>query len=228
MTRLALLAVLQGEAARTLGEPGTVQVPVAGLLGLCMPAPDLSTAEAARGAVLAQHDRLVRVALAHDLVPVRPGAVFSGRGAVAAAISAQSAAHRAHLDRIAGSVEVTLLVDVPTQVVARTEAVAAGGVAYLRARRPLAPPAASPTAEQLLADALAAVAMPLPVREQAEHGEGPASATVLVPRRQVATFLAMVGRWADTVATPVGAQVRTLGPWPCYTFATTEVDHAQS
>lgn len=229
MTRLALIAVLPAAAKRTLAEPGTTRVPAAGLLGLCVPAPDLATAETARRAVLAQHDRLVRIALAHDLVPVRSGAVFSGPAAVAAELVGRAATYRAYLDRVSGALELTLSVGAPAAVVPPTPPPGgAEGLAYLRARRPRVAGEGALAADRLLADALVAGAPGLPVQSSSAPGAAEAAATVLVPRPRISAVLAGLGRWAAEVATPAGATVRLLGPWPCYAFTTEEVGHAAS
>jgi hypothetical protein len=226
MTPLALIAVLPAAAGRTLDEPGATCVPAAGLIGLCVPAPDLATAETARLAILAQHDRLVRIALAHDLVPVRSGAVFSGPVAVAAELVRRAATYRAHLGRVSGALELTVSVSAPAGVGPQTAPGGAEGLAYLRARRPRPSAVSSPAADHLLADALAAGAVGLPAQSPSAQGLAEAAATILVPRHRIAAVLAALGRWSAEVATPAGATVRLLGPWPCYTFTTAEVVHA--
>lgn len=230
MTLLALIAVLSDAAGRTLAEPGTTLVPVAGLLGLCIPAPDLSTVEGARCAILDQHDRLVRVALAHDLVPVRSGALFSGRQAVATTLGAQAGMYRAYLDRVSGALEVTLSVATPAAARSQTSSGAAEGLAYLRARRPRPAIDTSPGAERLLAEALAVVAAGLSAQVLSGPGTdgAAATATILVPRARIAAVLSSLARWTDDVAAPAGARVRIQGPWPCYSFTTAEVSHADS
>ncbi|MCU0906390.1 MAG: GvpL/GvpF family gas vesicle protein [Rhodobacteraceae bacterium] len=231
MTPLALIAVLAATAERTLGEPGTTVVPAAGLLGLCIPAPDLATADAARQAVLCQHERLVRVALAHDLVPVRSGAVFSGVAAVAAALGAQAAIYRTHLERVSGALELTLSIVAPAPRVAAPGLQGpsgADGISYLRTRRPRPAIDQSQATDRLLADAIATVAPGLPVCLQPAQADGAAAATILVPRLRIAAVLSALERWTDEVAVVSGARVRLLGPWPCYAFTTLEVSHAVS
>lgn len=231
MTGLALLAVLPAAAGRILSEPGTQTVPVGDVLGLCAPAPDFSTADGARAAVVAQHDLLTRVALAHDLVPVRPGAVFSSRARIAQYLTTAHADLARRLARVEGKLE--LVVSVRTTVAAPVPVPSPGldGVAYLRARRataadPGACRAGSGTAAHLLADILAACGTGLAAVGRPSSDPHEAEATLLVPRTQLAAVLRTVGAVAS--ARPGGADVTVRGPWPCYVFSAAEVCHAAS
>lgn len=225
MTALALLAILPAAAARSLGEPGTIQVPAGELVGLCGPAPDFSTAQAARQAVLAQHERLVRLSQAHDLVPVRPGAVFSDAAGVARHLRDGTAHYQRLLAGIAGCVEVAIMVRIqpaPAEVPVQARATTEGGLAYLRARRASARPSglsSSGNPTSLLSEMLAVRAAGLRVSRQAADVPGTAAATVLVPRARLPDLLAGVGR---TAAAAQDAEISADGPWPCYIFTAEE------
>jgi hypothetical protein len=228
MTVLALQAVLPAAAIRTLGEPGAVLVAADDLVGLCVPAPDFTTAEGARAAVLAQHDLLVRVALAHDLVPVRPGAVFTDRARVARHLSDGARAHRARLDRIAGCLELSVSARVAAEPAPLPASTPSDGIAYLRARR--SPPSAADGNDRsvrFLSDTLAACAPGLSFLPQPATDPTVAAAALLVPRDRLAAVMSALGRAGEAAAT--GRAAITLhGPWPCYVFTTAEVRDAAS
>lgn len=226
MTALALLAILPAATARSLGEPGTIRVPAADLVGLCGPAPDFSTAETARRAVLAQHERLVRLAKAHDLVPVRPGAVFADATGVARHLREEAARYRGLLSRVAGCVEVAITVRIGQGPADEPEsATAESGLAYLRARglraRAAVPPSTA-RAVSVLAHTLATCAAGLPVAHPGAQPPGHASATLLVPRPRLPDLLAQIWR---TAAATSGLSIGVEGPWPCYIFTAEESSH---
>lgn len=229
MTDLALLAVLPFGASRFLSEPGTVPVPVGDLLGLCAPAPDFTTAEGARVAVAAQHALLTRVALAHDLVPVRPGAIFSNSGRVAEHLHAARGDLAARLARIAGCLELVLSVRAVPGAPMPPESPGLDGLAYLRARRPVAAPPASDRVEsaaaaQILSDVVAACGPGQTALGRSSADPDEAEATLLVPRARLAAVLSAIA--AAEASRSREAQVGVRGPWPCYVFSATEVCHA--
>ena len=184
-------------------------VPVDGLAAVCTPAAETDLSAEA----FWRHEEVVEALMAdRDLLPVRYGTKLEDEGAVARVVGERREELAAALERVRGSVELSVrVVTTDTRHAGLPAAEATGGAEYLRLKG---------QSEESRARAARALHEPLSELARASVEGRPRQQELfrgayLVDRDGVEAFVAAVARLQKANA---GVSILCTGPWPPYSF----------
>jgi hypothetical protein len=184
--------------------------------------------ESAAGIAVQHHALLTKLAVSHDLAPVRLGAIYADAGAVRAMLLQSSGDFRSALKRIAGAAEFAMKLT-PSGEAATSDnsEPAISGRSYLQRKADQAAAQRNRTehARQVASDAFEAVSFvalehafaPPRRNAQADQEKRLLDAALLVERSQTARFEAAVLA-AQAIAEKAGYRLTVTGPLPPYSF----------
>jgi Gas vesicle synthesis protein GvpL/GvpF len=184
--------------------------------------------ESAAGIALQHHALLTKLAVSHDLAPIRLGAIYADGEAVKAMLRESSVDFCAALKRIAGAAEFAMkLTPSGEAAISENPDPAISGRSYLQRRADQAAAQRNRTeqARQVASDAFQAVssvalehAFAPPRRNaQADQEKRLLDAALLVERSQTVRFEAAVLA-AQAIAEKAGYRLTVTGPLPPYSF----------